>query len=133
MLEQAAWHFRSDNLHRKFAFHIIRSGIKYHTAKQEQHAVRCFRASKEVYQDSRWVHIQDYVQAHLAKQLTQLGQYSMALECYLDIVSAGRQSPERQKRFFDDFLDLCVLRPEDLKNTAKAITGILCIYWLMRL
>ena len=85
--------------------------------------MRCFTASKEVYQDSRWVHIQDYVQAHLAKHLTQLGRYSMALTCYLDIVSAGRQSPDRQGRFIREFLDLCVARPEGLLEVAKALEG----------
>jgi hypothetical protein len=123
LLEQAAWHFRGGNLHRKFAFHIIRAGIKYQNAGQEKHAVRCFTASKELYQGSRWVHIQDYVQAHLAKHLTQLGQYSMALTCYLDIVSAGRQSPERQERFIREFLDLCVARPEGLIEATKALEG----------
>lgn len=111
LLERAAWHYRGHRFDRKFAFFIILSGIKYQTAGLEQHAVRCFRASKALYEDKKWVHIEDYVQAHLAKHLTQLGRFDEALSSYLHIVAAGRQSADRQGRFLREFMDLCVAQP----------------------
>jgi len=123
LLEQAAWLFHTHAFNRKFAFHVILAGIKYQTAGLEQHAVRCFTAAKQVYASTGWVHIQDYVQAHLAKHTTALGDPTSALNSYLMIVAAGRQSPERQARFLKEFISLCQAHPDALEQLICAQSG----------
>jgi len=123
LLEQAAWLFQSHAFNRKFAFHVILAGIKYQTAGLEQHAVRCFTAAEQVYANTGWVHIQDYVQAHLAKHTTALGDPASALSSYLMIVAAGRQSPERQARFLKEFISLCQAHPDALEQLICAQSG----------
>ena len=66
---------------------------------------------------------QDYVQAHLAKHTTALGDPAAALNCYLQIVAAGRQSAERQNRFVKEFLELCLAHPDAVEQLICAQRG----------
>jgi hypothetical protein len=120
LLEQAAWCFKAHRFDRKFAFHIILAGIKYQAGGLEQHAVRCFQESTALYEGKQWVHIQDYVYAHLAKHLGLLKDFPHALESYLKIVGTGRQSAERQQRFVREFTELCTNHPDALASVVEA-------------
>jgi len=124
LLEHAAWQFRRHGHERKFAFHVILAGIKFQSGGLERHAVRCFQEAATLYEldSTRWVHIQDYVHAHLAKHLNQLSSadHPAALESYLKIVGKGRQSAERQGRFVREFVDLCAAHPEALASVVRA-------------
>jgi trafficking protein particle complex subunit 8 len=123
LLEQASWLFKANTLDRKFAFHVILSGIKFHSCQLEQHAVRCFSAARYLYEGTNWVHIQDYIQAHLAKNLTSEGNVEGALRCYLNIVSAGRQSSDRQARFITDFINTFMANPDKLPQGGRHKRG----------
>mmetsp|Transcript_3605 Transcript_3605/g.4808 ORF Transcript_3605/g.4808 Transcript_3605/m.4808 type:complete len:1429 (+) Transcript_3605:67-4353(+) len=114
LLEQAAWFYKLHSLDRKFSFHIILSGMKFHSCHIEQHAVRCLTCAQYIYEGTSWLHIKDYLQAHLAKHLPSEGHINQALVNYLNIVGVGRQSAERQAKYIKDFIEIFEANPGSL-------------------
>ena len=52
LLEQSSSHYFQAGMYRRFAHHILMAGHLFHSAGQEQHALRCFASSMYIYRRS---------------------------------------------------------------------------------
>ena len=92
------------SLFRKYAFHLVMAGLKYHSCNQDKHAVRCYATAVGVYQDQKWINIDDHINFILARQLYSLGDSTTAIKFFLKLISSGHQSHEQQSAYLREFL-----------------------------
>ena len=135
--QQAAFHFRSAGLRRKFALHAAMAGHRFHASNEELHAVHCYTAVLGLFQEQRrergdtapgdatggWAHIEDHIAYTLARQLYTLKRPEAALQFSLRLIASGRQSADRQNTFLREFLFICRTQPDAIRSAVAQLRG----------
>lgn len=109
LLEQAAVAFLRNvpPLKRKFAFHMVLAGHRFHKCGERDFAARCYHAASAVYHLSTWTLAEDHINFTLGRQSYHLNDLQQAMEYFLRLLRTNRQPPAQQEAYISEFLHVC--------------------------
>eukprot|EP00877_Chromochloris_zofingiensis_P003658 jgi/Chrzof1/13293/Cz07g27240.t1 len=106
LLEQAAYALLRVQLPatRKFAFHIVLAGLRYHSCKQKRLAIHCYLQVIDIYQPQSWRYIEEHLHDILGKQCAEYGDTEGALRHCTALLDCAHRPASAQQHYVDQFL-----------------------------
>ncbi|XP_024543290.1 trafficking protein particle complex subunit 8 isoform X1 [Selaginella moellendorffii] len=107
LLEQSAYCFLRcvPPMLRKYGFHLVLAGIRYHMSSQRKHALRAYSRASAVYDGQGWNFIGDHVNVYLGRISLLLGKVDAAVQHFMNIMACSHQSAPTQAQFLKEFLN----------------------------
>ncbi|KAJ7523216.1 hypothetical protein O6H91_18G041600 [Diphasiastrum complanatum] len=108
LLEQAAYcYLRSTPpMLRKYGFHLVLAGNRYHVSGQRKHAIRTYMSILSIYEGQGWNYISDHVHFHLGRLSAFLGRIDIAVQHFMNLIACSHQSAANQTIFLKEFLQV---------------------------
>lgn len=109
---------------RKFAFHMVLAGLRFHSCGQKQLAINAYRQVTGIYHHHEWRFIEEHLNDLLGKQLREGADYQGAMTHFMHLLECLHRPPATQQHYLTQFLEAVKKVEETQGGTAQVVSGL---------